>query len=113
MPMEIGSAEELDFAVLFGLDLTEEFPVIWLRLRQAINRGAKVYFFGNFAPEIAPYCAEAILHAPGKELEMVAQLSEMHLKGKGALFVGRQYLATPDRAAILLSNCKKPLQRST
>jgi len=101
MEMEIGSAEDLDYAVLLGLDLTEEFPVIWLRLRQAINRGAKVHFFGHFAPEIAPYFANVTLHPPGVELEMIRRLSELSLKGKGALFVGRQYLATPDRAAIL------------
>lgn len=106
MEMEIGEAEELSYAVLFGLDLTEEFPVIWLRLRQAINKGATVLFLGHFAPEIAPYFKQMILHSPGQEIEMIKahfpQIAALAKKGgKGALFLGRQYLASPQRKAIL------------
>lgn len=106
MEMSIGECEGLSYAVLCGLDLTEEFPVIWLRLRQAINRGAKVIFLGHFAPEISPYLAQTILHAPGQELETLKQhlpsIAALAEPGKkGALFVGRQYLATSQRRAIL------------
>lgn len=106
MEMSIGECEELSFAVLLGLDLTEEFPVIWLRLRQAINKGAQVIFLGHFAPEIAPYLSKIVLHTPGKELEILQQqasdIASLVAGGKkGALFVGRQYLATPQRSAIL------------
>jgi len=106
MEMSIGSCEDLSYAVLLGLDVTEQFPVIWLRLRQAINKGAKVIFIGHFAPEIAPYLSEVVLHAPGRELEMLQkflpQISEMAKKGgKGAIFVGRQYIANKKRRTIL------------
>lgn len=106
MEMSIGDCENLSYAILFGLDLTEEFPVIWLRLRQAINRGAKILFFGNYSPEIAPYVANMVLHTPGKELETINQhiseISKLAHKGKnGALFVGSQYLNSPKRRAIL------------
>lgn len=105
MEMSIGECEKLNYAIFFGLDLTEEFPVIWLRLRQAINKGAKVIFAGNFAPEIAQYFTQTTLHAPGKEIETIQQLTpaitELAQKGKGAIFVGRQYLASPNRKAIL------------
>lgn len=106
MEMMIGECEELSFAVLFGVDLTEEFPVIWLRLRQAINRGATVLFFGHFSPEIAPYLSKVTLHAPGTELEILKrylpQIASMgENKQKGALFVGRQYLGTSHRYKIL------------
>jgi NADH-quinone oxidoreductase subunit G len=106
MEISIGECEELAFAFLIGLDLTEEFPVIWLRLRQAINNGAKVVFVGHFAPEIAPYLGKIVLHAPGNESEMIKQhipemISLAEKGGKGALFVGGQYLATPQRRAIL------------
>ncbi len=106
MEISIGECEELSFAVLFGVDLTEEFPVIWLRLKQAINRGAKVFFFGHFAPETAPYLAKTVLHAPGSELDIIqrhsSDIAALAEKGKkGAFFVGRQYLATPQRRAIL------------
>ena len=106
MEMSIGECEELSYALLLGLDLTEEFPVIWLRLKEAINRGAKVIFLGNFAPEIAPHLAQTILHAPGSELDMLQQhlphLASLAESGKkGAIFVGRQYLNTPQRLDIL------------
>lgn len=106
MTMSIGDCEHLDFALLLGLDLTEEFPVIWLRLRQAINKGAEVCFAGHFAPEIVNYFAKTELHAPGQELEaikkLLSEIAENVSKGKkGAIFVGRQYLANTNRAEIL------------
>lgn len=106
MEISIGDCHDLSFAVLLGVDLTEEFPVIWLRLREAINKGAPVTFIGNFSPEISPYMTKIVLHNPGEELDTLKQnlseLSELAAKGqKGAIFVGRQYLATPQRKAIL------------
>lgn len=107
MEMNMGELEELSYAVLLGFDLTEEFPILWLRLRAAINKGAKVIFFGHFAPEIAPHLTNTVLHRPGKEIETldkylphvrsIAQAGEK----KGALFVGNQYLASENRLEIL------------
>jgi NADH-quinone oxidoreductase subunit G len=97
MTMEIGDLEKASQIVLLGLDLTEEFPVIWLRIRQALNKGASVIFIGNYAPEIAPYLTNVITHAPGKELETL----KTHLPDNGVFLVGRQYLASPNRTAIL------------
>lgn len=100
MQMEIADLESLPFIALLGLDLTEEFPVLWLRLRQAINKGAKVIFIGHFSPEIAPYLSEVVLHPPGKELETL----QKHLSDKnqiGAYLVGNQYLASNNRVPVL------------
>lgn len=114
MEITVGDCEKLSLAIIFGADLTEEFPVIWLRLKQAINCGAKVLFFGHFSPEIAPHLTKTILHAPGKELEILrqympqlkAQLEQSCEVGEScedstAIFIGRQYLASPERQAIL------------
>src|SRR5262249_28029950 len=95
MQMSIGECEELSHAVLIGVDITEEFPVIWLRLKQAINKGAKVIFLGHFAPEISRYLEKTILHAPGKELEMLQRhkneiLAFVQKCPRCALFVGRE-----------------------
>lgn len=116
MEISIGECEELSFALLLGIDLTEEFPVIWLRLKQAINRGAKVIFIGHYAPEIAKHLSDVILHPPGKELETLSNslpAIEKLVQGKGALFVGSQYLAHPDRKTILaeLLKWKRSLQQ--
>lgn len=106
MEMSIGDCENLSFAILFGLDLTEEFPVIWLRLRQAINNGATVIFIGHYAPEIAKHLKQTIVHTPGLELNVLKEhLPQLALLAesdkKGALFVGRQYLETKQRKEIL------------
>jgi NADH-quinone oxidoreductase subunit G len=105
MEMTIGECEKLSFVYLFGIDLTEEFPVIWLRLRQAINKGAKVIFVGHYAPEIAQHLTKTVLHAPGKELdnlpEHFSEIKGFAGNGKGAIFIGRQYLATENRREIL------------
>ncbi len=106
MQHSIGACEELNYAVLLGADLTEEFPIIWLRLRQAINRGAKVLFFGHFLPEIARHLLSACSHAPGSEIEIIQQnlaaFKDLGKNGqKGAVFIGRQYLDTPNRSSIL------------
>lgn len=106
MEMQIGDCESLSYAYLLGIDLTEEFPVIWLRLKQAIDRGAQVVFMGHFLPEIAKSLSKAIIHPPGKELETMktalAEIEALSREGpKGALFIGSQYLNTKDRPAIL------------
>lgn len=110
MQTELAACENLSYAYLLGLDLTEEFPVIWLRLRQAINRGAKVIYIGHYTPEIAPYLSEVILHPPGAELEHL-QKHVKALAGEGALYVGRQYLNSYNRTDILqhLSQLNIPL----
>ncbi len=106
MEMSIGECESLAFAFLIGLDLTEQFPIVWLRLRQSINQGGQVIFMGHFAPEISSYLAEVAVHPPGQELETLNQyLSKIEQFAKSgkrvALFIGEQYLATPHRRSIL------------
>lgn len=106
MEMSIGECEELSFAVLCGLDITEEFPVVWLRLKQAINCGASMFFLGHADPEIAKHLTVTFKHTPGDEIEVLKQhlphIAERVGNGKkGAIFVGRQYLHHPQRRAIL------------
>ena len=106
MTISIGECENLSFVILLGLDLTEDFPVIWLRLRQAMHRGATVIFIGHYSPEIAPHLAQCILHTPGKELEVLREHSTLltdlaKTGGNGAFFVGPHYLNNPNRLAIL------------
>lgn len=106
MEMSIGECEDLSYIILVGIDLTEEFPVIWLRMRQAINKGAKVFFLGHYEPEIAKYFTKVFTHTPGLELEQLnkhsSEFSALAQEGKkGAIFVGKQYLDSPRRKKIL------------
>lgn len=101
MEISIGEIEHLSSALILGVDLTEEFPVIWLRLKQALNKGAKATFIGHYAPEISRYFENTILHSPRKEIETLKKQLEEMQNQKGAIFVGRQYLNSPDQYAIM------------
>lgn len=115
MEMPIGATEQLSYAFLLGLDITEEFPVIWLRLKQAIDNGAKVSYLGHFAPEVSRLLSNTIVHMPHQDLDMVRQhlanISPLAKDGaRGAIFIGSQYLNSPYRKAILSELAQ--LQRS-
>lgn len=115
MQTSFADCEKLSYVILLGLDLTEEFPLLWLRLRQAINKGAKVLFAGHYAPEIYTYLSNTVLHAPGHELETIKNELQQFLQdnnqGEGAIFVGSQYLASGNRVEILneLAKLNMPL----
>ncbi|WP_204250550.1 NADH-quinone oxidoreductase subunit NuoG [Estrella lausannensis] len=100
------SLSKLSFALILGCDITEEFPVLWLRLKSALNQGAEAYFFGHFAPEVRPYFKETHLLTPGDEEASIAKvlaLAEQLLNkgGQGAILVGSQYLNSPSRKNVL------------
>ena len=104
MESSLGECDKLSFAILLGLDVTEEYPLLWLRLKQAINHGAQIRYFGHYAPEIARFLESTALHLPGEELEVLRQSLpqiEVPQGKKGAIFVGRQYLYSPHRKEIL------------
>ena len=99
----MASVKNLDFAIILGADLTEEFPVIWLRLHQAIHKGAKVFFLGHYAPEFSQNIEKTILHAPGEELEAIREhLPEiMANAGKERHFCGPPVFSNSQRVAIV------------
>ncbi len=106
METSLEACEHLSSIILCGIDLTEEFPVLWLRIKQAVNQGAKIFYAGHFAPENAQYFSQTWLHAPGKELVtlklLLTQLKEScQLSSGTALFVGKQYLDSPQRLSTI------------
>lgn len=97
-----------DLAGIFilGCDVSEEFPVLWLRLKASINKGALSVFSGHFAPEFASRLGSVCIHPPEGEAEALAHcfgdIQSLYLQGKKtAVFVGSQYLNSPHRKAIL------------
>lgn len=106
MEILLGDCPNLTFAIILGLDPTEEFPILWLRLKEAINKDAQTYFLGHQLPEISPYLTHALAHPPGEELSQLQKLfptieALINKGGKGAVFIGSQYLATKDRKILL------------
>lgn len=96
MEIPIGDCETLSHAILLGCDITEEFPVVWLRLKQGINHGAKATFIGHYAPEVARHLDRVVLHKPLQELEIIkntlTDIINNSTDGNCAIFVGSQYL---------------------
>lgn len=106
MEISLGDCEKLAYVFIFGSDITEEFPVLWLRLKQAMNAGAKIFFCGHFAPEMSAQLSEVVLHPPGEEMkilkEQLPKISKLLQEGKPtAVFVGNQYLALNNRRDLL------------
>lgn len=106
--MPISAYNSLSLALLVGVDLTEEFPLVWLRLKSAIDHGTKAVYFGHYALEIAPKLHATHLYPAGDELSSLLQVRkviEEHVASKGpkpcAIFLGRQYLHSLNRGQVL------------
>ncbi len=107
--LSLGELEQINHALVLGADLTEEFPVLWLRLKQGINHGAHAFYAGHYLTETARHFTKTFLHAPGEELKILNQIEKEilpQLKGKVALLVGEQYLKSLSRRQILATLLK-------
>ncbi|MBI4278944.1 MAG: NADH-quinone oxidoreductase subunit NuoG, partial [Armatimonadetes bacterium] len=74
MASAVEDVEKADVILLAGLDLTEEFPIIWLRVKKALDSGAALVIVGPRRPEIAPYARHQILTAAGGEAAAVREI---------------------------------------
>src|SRR5205807_1894946 len=52
LDISIADVERADAIVLAGCDLTEEYPIIWLRVKKAIDRGVPLIIVNPWALEI-------------------------------------------------------------
>jgi NADH-quinone oxidoreductase subunit G len=59
---------------LIGCDLTEEYPVLWLRLKAAIDRGARLIIVHPSRPEIRGYAAHVLTPPPDAIARTLASL---------------------------------------
>lgn len=125
----LAAIDQSDLLLLVGCDITEEYPIAWLRMKQAVDRGAHLYAIHPKRLEIARFLAGSLIHAPGGEgviLQQVAgavdgqTLDEPVLREAGVdpasvadlveafrsasrsmVFVGRSVLEGPCGAAVL------------
>ncbi|MDR5697035.1 MAG: NADH-quinone oxidoreductase subunit NuoG [Armatimonadota bacterium] len=81
-----GAIDRIDRAsviVLVGCDLSEEYPVVWLRAKRAADRGGRIVALAPKRLEISPYCSPAILHNYGWEDRLVWALVRLCAERKG------------------------------
>jgi len=63
----ISDVERADVIVLLGCDLTEEYPIVWLRVKKAVDRGARLVIANPWALEIARWAQHAFTYRRGTE----------------------------------------------
>ncbi len=71
----IADVERADVIVLAGCDLTEEYPIIWLRVKKAIDRGAALIIVSPWELEIARWARHSLTHRRGAEAAILAALA--------------------------------------
>ena len=112
MEISMDECETLSYAVICGVDLTEEFPVHLAALTSSDQPWSESDLYGTLCSGNGPYLSKTVLHAPGKELQALREQLPLKFEGKGAFFVGRQYLANPKRRAILSELLKHKAEAS-
>ena len=71
----IADVERADVIVLLGCDLTEEYPIVWLRVKKAVDRGAALVIANPWTLEIARWARHAVTYARGGEAAVLAALA--------------------------------------
>ena len=62
-----------DLLLLVGCDITEEYPIAWLRMKQAIDRGAALYSLHSRSLEIRRFARGTLVPTPGAEGVVLSQ----------------------------------------
>jgi NADH-quinone oxidoreductase subunit G len=75
LDVSIAEVERADAIVLVGCDLTEEYPIIWLRVKKAIDRGASLIIANPWDLEISRWAAHSLIHRRGTEAALLAALA--------------------------------------
>ncbi len=103
----IDDAADATTIVLLGPDLKEELPVLYLRLRDAVEkRRSRIVEFSTVESGLSRYAWKSIRHEPGTQQTAVAsaladdEIAEQFAKGKVVIVAGRPNLAEPAEATV-------------
>lgn len=109
MTSAIEDLARADCFLLVGCDITETYPVLWLRMKQAVDLGATLITVGTRALEIEPSVKWQFLHHQAHGAEVVRALGES-VRGSAARGpvegIDRDILAG---AATALSAASRPV----
>ena len=76
MTSSLADMNDADVIVLVGCDITEEYPVIWLRMKRALDRGAAMIAVTPKGLEIDRFIAHHLVHRYGSGAQVVRALLE-------------------------------------
>jgi len=103
----IDEAANAETIVLLGPDLKEELPVLYLRLRDAAEKGrSKIVEFSTIETGMSPYAWKSINHEPGTQHKAVSsaladpEIAQQLRSGNVVVVAGRSNLADSADVAI-------------
>jgi NADH-quinone oxidoreductase subunit G len=108
LDVSIADVERSDAIVLIGCDLTEEYPIIWLRVKKAVDRGARLVIVHPWTLEIARWARHSLTHRRGEEAAVLRALAGMLAPGDAAARSGADVEALR-AAAESLRGASRPL----
>lgn len=107
-PWGTGSLHTLDGAgvlVLVGCDLSEDYPLVWLRAKRALDRGAVGLGVGPKRLEVEPSLRGAVLAAYGTEADVLYGVARWIAEQRGTVRSGLEAVevqASASRAGVPL-----------
>ena len=104
----ISDVERADVIVLLGCDLTEEYPIVWLRVKKAVDGGAGLLIANPWTLEIARWARTAFTYRRGADAAVLAALIGESAPEDASAASGVEAAVLRD-AAALLSGAKRPL----
>jgi NADH-quinone oxidoreductase subunit G len=88
LDVAIGDVERAGAILLAGCDLSEEYPIIWLRVKKAVDRGARLIIVNPWELEIARWASHSLLHRWGAEAALLDALAGRHPVDRAAAAAG-------------------------
>lgn len=76
---KISDLEKVETILVIGTDPSEEVPVLELRVKKAVRRGAKLIVANPYKIELAAQAKEWIVHKPGTEAVLLAGILNLVL----------------------------------
>jgi len=122
MECAVRDVEGADAILLVGSDVTEEYPILWLRMKKAVDGGAALLLLGPKEPEVARFARTSLLVRAGQEGAVLDALADLVLGRRGTP-EGQGRAVAPEEAARasgvevdaleavarILSEAKRPL----
>jgi NADH-quinone oxidoreductase subunit G len=84
LPVPIADVERADVIVLLGCDLTEEYPIVWLRVKKAVDSGARLVVANPWTLEIARWARPSFTYRRGTEPALFGGAVEEAARASGA-----------------------------
>jgi NADH-quinone oxidoreductase subunit G len=109
MRAPIAAIDQADCIVLAGCDVTEEYPVLWLRMKQAADKGATVIALTPKALEIDRHVAHHLVHRYGEGAAVLQRLRAALEGGEPDGDVGGVARGRLTLAAKTLEAAQRPL----